>query len=333
MATQKSLRFLLLASAVKNDPIQTPEQLWKNLGIKKAQFNRDKKDLEKIGFVFKYDRKQKRYVITQDPFLPVYDLTLTETFSLTMAVRQLSAAGDHLLTFGAIDAIKKIIANAPGPQREMLSDSLREFVLQQGFGCQERVLTDLQKALLDQRRVIIQYQPPPATVPQAYTVEPYQLYFKRRALYLDAFCPDTQDYRIFRLNRVSDVRFTELHFPRHTDYNFTERHKHSFSVFIRKTTQWVRVHFSKTIAPYVYEACWHRSQDLTPQQDGSLLFEVEVNEPREVGWWVLQWGAEAEVLEPESLRQELQETAERLVELYRKGQRVKNKRRDDAMEK
>ena len=45
-----------------------------------------------------------------------------------MAVRQLSAAGDHLLTFGAIDAIRKIIANAPGPQREMLSDSLREFV-------------------------------------------------------------------------------------------------------------------------------------------------------------------------------------------------------------
>jgi predicted DNA-binding transcriptional regulator YafY len=31
---------------------------------------------------------------------------------------------------------------------------------------------------------------------------------------------------------------------------------------------------------------------------------------------VLQWGADAEVLEPESLRQELRETAKRLVELY-----------------
>ena len=74
MATQKSLRFLQLASTVKSDPVQTPEQLWKNLGIKKAQFNRDKKDLEKIDFIFKYDRKQERYVIIKDPFLPVYDL-------------------------------------------------------------------------------------------------------------------------------------------------------------------------------------------------------------------------------------------------------------------
>jgi len=33
---------------------------------------------------------------------------------------------------------------------------------------------------------------------------------------------------------------------------------------------------------------------------------------------MLQWGSEAEVLEPESLRQALRETAERLVELYEK---------------
>jgi predicted DNA-binding transcriptional regulator YafY len=35
-----------------------------------------------------------------------------------------------------------------------------------------------------------------------------------------------------------------------------------------------------------------------------------------VGWWVLQWGANAEVLEPESLRQELAETARALLAVY-----------------
>jgi predicted DNA-binding transcriptional regulator YafY len=195
MKLSKSLRYLQLASAIKNSPAQTPEQLWKSLDIKKAQFNRDKQDLEKIGFVFKYDRTQRRFVILKEPFLPVYELTLTETFALTMAVRQLSAAGDYLLTFGAIEALNKIIANAPGPQREMLHESLCEFVLQQGFGCQERVLQDLQKAVLEQRRVIMRYQPPPAEAPHEYTVDPYQLYFKRRALYLDAYCPEMRDYR------------------------------------------------------------------------------------------------------------------------------------------
>ena len=225
-----------------------------------------------------------------------------------MAVRQLSAAGDYLLTYGAIEAISKIIANAPGPQRELLSESMRESVLRKGFGCQERVLQDLQKALLDQLRVIIEYQPPSADAPKATEIHPYQMYFKHRALYLDAYCTETNDYRVFRLNRVSDVRFSDMGFTRHADYNFTERHRTHFSVFVGDTKQKVRVRFNKERAPYIREACWHRSQDLTDQPDGSLLFEVEVNEPREVGWWVLQWGADAEVLEPESLRQELRET-------------------------
>jgi hypothetical protein len=78
------------------------------------------------------------------------------------------------------------------------------------------------------------------------------------------------------------------------------------------------VRFSKRIAPYIRETCWHSSQKITPQSDGGILFQVEVSEPKEVGWWVLQWGAEAEVLEPKSLRRELQETAERLLTLYGK---------------
>lgn len=329
MTTHKLPRLLQLASTVKTQPDQTPEQLWRALGIKKAQYHRDKKALEEIGFVFKYDRPRKRFVIEKEPFLPVFDLKLTETFALTMAVRQLSASGDALLTYEALTAINKIIANAPGPQREMLSESMRESVLREGFGCREQVLQDLQKAVLEQRRVVISYQPPQATVPKEHMLDPYQLYFKRRALYLDAYCPETRDYRVFRLNRVSAARFTGIGFTRHADYNFTERHKHSFSVFVGDSRQWVRVRFNKERAPYIREACWHRSQQLTDQPDGSLLFEVEVNEPREVGWWVMQWGADAEVLEPESLRQELRETAQKLVGLYRGHERMERNHRTD----
>jgi hypothetical protein len=34
-----------------------------------------------------------------------------------------------------------------------------------------------------------------------------------------------------------------------------------------------------------------------------------------VGWWTLQWGSSAEVLEPQSLRREMAETARKLVEV------------------
>jgi predicted DNA-binding transcriptional regulator YafY len=318
MTPPKFSRLLRLASVVKTDPCQTVARLCHSLGIAKAQFYRDKKDLEAAGFVFQYSRSKGRFLIEQDPYLPIYDLTLTETFALTMAVRQLSAAGDFILTYDAVEAIKKIVTNASGVQRELLVECLHDTVLQKGFGCQPRVLDDLRRAVLEQRRVAVRYAPAQAEAPKEYTLDPYQIYFKRRALYLDAYYPEAGAYRVFRVNRVSAVRFTGVGFTRHADYNFAQRHRHSFSVFVGDTTQWVRVRFTKRIAPLIREACWHHSQQLTEESDGSLLFEVEVNEPREVGWWVLQWGAEAEVLEPESLRQELRETAQRLVGLYEK---------------
>lgn len=325
MTTHKIPRLLQLASAVKTDPQQTPEELWRFLGVKKAQYHRDKKALEEIGFVFKYDRKHRRFVIQNDPFLPVYNLTLTETFALTMAVRQLSAAGDYILTYDALNAINKIVASAKGIPRELLTENLREAVLREGFGCQPHILQELHKALGEQRRVHILYARPTDEQPQLHTVDPYQIYFKRRALYLDAYCPEIDAYRVFRVNRIHNVQPTGMIMPRRVDYNFAQRHRHSFSVFVGDSVQRVRVRFNKERAPYIREACWHRSQQLTEQSDGSLLFEVEVNEPREVGWWVLQWGADAEVLEPESLRQELRETAERLARLYAKAQNTERK--------
>jgi len=325
MTSHKPDRLLRLAADIKTNPWQTVSGLCHALGVAKAQFYRDKQALEGYGFSFSYSRPQNRFLIEKDPYLPIYDLTLTETFALTMAVRQLSAAGDFVLTYDALEAVKKIVANAPGTQRELLVECLHGTVLQRGFGCQPQVLEDLHRALLDQRRVVIQYTPPAAGAAKEYTLHPYQIYFKRRALYLDAYDVEANEYRVFRVNRISRVQPTGMRFTRHTDYNFAQRHRHSFSVFIGETVQRVCVRFNKRITPFIRESCWHHSQQITEQPDGSLLFEVEVNEPREVGWWVLQWGAEAEVLEPESLRQELRETAQRLVRLYAEVQNNERK--------
>src|SRR2546428_11518007 len=143
MTPPKLPRLLRLASTVKTDPRQIVASLCRSLGIAKAQFYRDKKDLKAAGFVFKYSRSQGRFLIEQDPYLPIYDLILTETFALTMAVRQLSAAGDFVLTYDAFEAIKKIVANAPGAQREWLVSCLHDTVLRRGFGCQPQGLEDL----------------------------------------------------------------------------------------------------------------------------------------------------------------------------------------------
>jgi len=127
----------------------------------------------------------------------------------------------------------------------------------------------------------------------------------------------TRQVNMFRVNRIKSLALLGVRIPNPlVSYNFRERHRHSFSVFVGNPPQRVHIRFRPAVRQYITETCWHTSQQIDDLPDGSFLFTVEVSEPREVGWWVLQWGANAEVLEPESLRQELAETAQALVAVY-----------------
>jgi predicted DNA-binding transcriptional regulator YafY len=56
---------------------------------------------------------------------------------------------------------------------------------------------------------------------------------------------------------------------------------------------------------------------MTPQKDGSLLFEVTVNHDREFLNWLSQYGPDAEILEPNSYREIMREKLDRWKMLYK----------------
>ena len=51
-------------------------------------------------------------------------------------------------------------------------------------------------------------------------------------------------------------------------------------------------------------------------EDGSIIFEAEVAGTEEIKYWIMSWGEEALVLEPESLRDEIRMTAQTMLERY-----------------
>jgi len=99
-------------------------------------------------------------------------------------------------------------------------------------GCSDQILKDLHKAVLDQRRVIVRYDLDQTGKLREYTLDPYQIYFKRRALYLDAFCPQTQEYLVLQINYIKEVRPTRILFSRQANYSFTRRHRNAEIVFV-----------------------------------------------------------------------------------------------------
>jgi predicted DNA-binding transcriptional regulator YafY len=308
-------RLLTLINEIKTNPRQQPEALYATLGVSRAMFYKDCKLLATLGFTFRYDRSQRQYVITQDQFLPVLSLSTSEVLALIMAVRQLSSTGDYTLTYDAIAALRKVISNMPAELRAFFRASLDDVVLQEGFGCNAAILHDLWHACQEQQRLRLVHDR--GDGPQEWVVDPYQIFFKRRALYLDACVVADRAVKMFRINRIKQVSRIGVRLSTPiVEYNFRERHRHSFSVFVGERVQRVRLKFRPEVRQYITETRWHNSQQITNLPDGSFFFQVDVSEPREVGWWALQWGASAEVLEPESLRQEMRETARALVKVY-----------------
>jgi predicted DNA-binding transcriptional regulator YafY len=61
---------------------------------------------------------------------------------------------------------------------------------------------------------------------------------------------------------------------------------------------------------------WHSSQRIHEQKDGSIIFEAEVCGTDEIKFWVMSWGSKALVLEPESLRKEIQSECSLTIDNY-----------------
>jgi predicted DNA-binding transcriptional regulator YafY len=310
-------RLIRLITEFKTNSRQTPEALYRALRTSRSQYFQDKMLLEKaFGFKVQFNRAKHSYEILEDPYLPLVNLKLSEAFALILAVRQFSASGDYILTYEAMEGVKKIIASAQPELRSFLQNVLDETVLRQGFGCEASILESLRQACAEHHHVIITYEHYDQDALWSHTIDPYQLFFKRRALYLDAYDKGVKALRVFRVNRIKQVEFIGLSGAMVTDSSFAKRFQDSFSTFVGEGTTSVKVRFSKRIAPYIKESLWHWSQQLTALPDGRLLYEVQVSYPKEVAWWAMSWGSEAEVLEPPELRAYVADEVRKLGSLY-----------------
>ena len=314
---KKIARLLKLVLEIKTDPHQRPDALREKFGIGKTQFYKDKKTLAAIGFEFDFNRRKNRWEVGRDATLPVENLTLSEQLSLVMALRQLSASGDHLLSFHGLNAARKLSLGLPFPLRERLFDDM---VLKEGFGCRRDILERLEKAISDNWRITLAYRRPGQDKPSLEEIDPYHLFFKRRALYVEGYSWSEEGIRVYRVNRISDVSLKSKGFAVREDYDFGQRYKNAFSVFGGESTEMVRVRFNKKTRTYIEETLWHHSQRITENtDDGGIFFEVDVAYPKEVMWWAFFWGDGAEVLAPSWLRAEAKETIQKMAAAYRRN--------------
>nr|WP_306812829.1 YafY family protein [Paenibacillus soyae] len=147
-------------------------------------------------------------------------------------------------------------------------------------------------------------------------VEPVQLLYRYDAWYLFGYCREREDYREFRLSRMTDLKALGLHFT--ANHKTREELPRPEAMPDRKTiTVVLRISASSLARAldqlHIAEKQFH--------EDGRATLRFEVDERSLTNWLpaiILSLGEDAEVLEPPALREHLTAKLTSMLAVYSK---------------
>ena len=142
------------------------------------------------------------------------------------------------------------------------------------------------------------------------TVEPSYLVFHWSTWYVWGWCQSRQDFRLFKLNRMTELASGEPFEPRPASLPDLEPER------IFPTRYQVTVLFDPACRWRLVEE--YGVDRFTVEPDGKLRFTGGFPDADSVLSWVLTFGDKAELLEPEELRKLLGNLTETLAKRYRR---------------
>lgn len=140
-------------------------------------------------------------------------------------------------------------------------------------------------------------------------VEPLKLVFKSTDWYLYGYCSTRNDFRFFKLTRIRNLEITNGEYVRSIpEQIFVEEEK-----FEMETVK-VTLLFDKSMSFRVYDKF---DDEVTENQDGSLLVETVMPNNELLISHILSWGDKVEVISPQNIRNKVSERAKKIYEKYK----------------
>jgi proteasome accessory factor C len=180
---------------------------------------------------------------------------------------------------------------------QSVDDAPRRFAVSPAAGDGEAEVVELAQRAVAERRVLrILYAAEHDLEGVTRRVEPHQVAYADGRWYVVAWCRHGAGWRHFRADRVLDAVLEDETFAPRPDHRDIATPAGTFRQ--EATPVPVRVRFSPAVARWLAE----RYPDARPLPGGALEVEFQVLEPHWLVRHVLQYGADAEVLEPPAMR-------------------------------
>ncbi|WP_127585636.1 helix-turn-helix transcriptional regulator [Paenibacillus koleovorans] len=171
------------------------------------------------------------------------------------------------------------------------------------------------RAILEQKTILTLYRTQSRNETSEREIAPYYLVPREQRFYLIGYCYLKKDIRTFRISRFLAVELTTRIFDK-GDFSIKRYLRNTWSIEQGAREITFKVRFSKEVARNIKEEELFVHPRIKDLKDGSMLFEVTVNNEKEFIRWILQYGPEAEILEPVSVRNLLRDQITTWLQLY-----------------
>lgn len=258
------------------------------------------------------------YSLMDGYFLPPISFTVEEAVTLLIGTDFIEQRFDRDYGMGAKTSRRKIEAILPENVQSETSRVRKTIRLLSAdehvtWGKEREYIVMVRGAILGERKVSFYYT---KNIPEAdgnrhsfRVVAPYGLVLVHGSWVLIAYCDLRQEIRHFRLSRMTELTILEDQFRMPSHFNLND-YKPPDDRNLR-----VVIQIDPSIVDKVKESNNFYMEAIEENENGIYAI-FRVRQPEEILHWVLSWGADVVVLEPESFRHQIHKEIKKMLKHY-----------------
>lgn len=138
-------------------------------------------------------------------------------------------------------------------------------------------------------------------------VEPLQIWFKDKSWYLISYCRNKEDYRIFKIARIREIKTLQEHFERKLPKEQKEEKYNLKNILLE-------LEISKEMTYRVYDE--FENSEISKKENGNFIVKVEYPENEWVYGYILSFGEHIKVIAPNRAKNIIKDKLEKTLKNY-----------------
>lgn len=307
-----------LLTALQSGQPYSAGDLAEILKISRRMIFRDLEELRKVGVPCSFDNKSNCYRIDPAFFFSTPSLSTQEALGLLLLAHKAGNRIHFPFKDSVLHAALKIESELPEKTKRFCINALEKISIiadpQERLDLLDNKFSQFLEAILNKQIVTICYDSPIEKEPLTTNFHPYHLMHNNYTWYVLGKTEVNEDVCIFKLTHIKEFEILDKHFIEDKTFDLSDYLGRAWSMTPEGRLYNVRLRFSPEIARSVADVQWHSTQEVTFQDDGSMIMEFRVDGLNEITWWILSYGDKVQVLAPAALQKKITEIAQNMVE-------------------